>query len=113
DELLRATLGTPLALCLLAEHPTEQSAVQRAPWDDAEPIVLRGRKHLELELAAGEVVERLLADEAHEVSRPRGFLRGGDVPAGEVAAPDVEDLALRAQGLHRLPDPVPRRASVD
>src|SRR4051794_15455319 len=113
QEVLRATFGAPLALALLLEHPAQEAAVQRAPRDDTQPVVLRGGQHLELDLAPGEVVERLLADESGEVSLPRRLLSGGDVPSREVAAAGVEDLALRAQGLHRLPDLLPWRVPVD
>jgi len=41
------------------------------------------------------------------------LIRLHDVPAGEVAAPDVEHLALAHQLLHRLPDLLPRCAAVD
>ena len=61
-----------------------------------------------------EVVEALLARPGPgSVARGRGALRLGDVPAGEVAAADVEHLALLHQLLHRLPDLLPRRVAVD
>src|SRR3954447_1162935 len=113
EELLGATLCPARALALLLEDSAEQAAVQRTPRNDTESVVLRSREHLELDLATGEVVERLLADQSHEVALSCCLLRSGEMPAGEVAAADVEDLALRPQRLHRLPDLVPRRGPVD
>ncbi len=43
----------------------------------------------------------------------RRLLRLRDMPAREVRGSDVEDLALRTQDLHRLPDLVERRVPVD
>src|SRR5690606_37685874 len=59
------------------------------------------------------VVDALLADDAEEAALLRGRVRLDDVPGGEVAAADVEDLALAEQLLHRLPDLLPRRAAID
>ena len=87
--------------------------MQRRPRDDAEAVVERGGQHLELDGAVDQVVDRLLADQAEEVAPRCGLLGLGDVPAGEVRRADVEDLALLAQDLHRLPDLVPRRGPVD
>src|SRR4051794_8424132 len=113
EKVFGATLRPARARALLLEDSAEQAAVQRTPGDDTESVVLRCRQHLELDLATGEVVERLLADEAHEVALSCCLLRSGEMPAGEVAATDVEDLPLRPQRLHRLPDLVPRRRAVD
>ena len=46
-------------------------------------------------------------------ARARDLVRARDVPAGEVARADVEDLPLLHQQLHRLPDLVPPRVAVD
>src|SRR5262249_10813043 len=86
----------------------EQPARERAPRDDADPERPARRDQLELDRPRGEVVEALLGDEPEEVTRRGRRLRHGDVPGREVAAPDVEDLALRHQLLQRLPDLVPR-----
>ena len=56
---------------------------------------------------------RLLAHQAQEVAAGGGRLRLGDVPPGEVRRADVQDLALRPQHLHGLPDFVPAGAAVD
>jgi hypothetical protein len=55
--------------------------------------MLCGRDDLELDVADDQVVQRLLADQAHQVSFGRDGLRISDLPAGEVAAAGVEDLA--------------------
>src|SRR3954447_7375773 len=113
EVLLGAALVAPAALARLLQRPGEQAAVQRAPGDDADPVLLRGRDHLELDLPGEQVVDRLLADQALEVA-PGGRLVGrGDLPAGVVGGADVEHLALRDQRLARLPDLLPRRLQVD
>ncbi len=63
-----AALEPALAVALLAQHAAEQPAVQRRPRDDAEAVVLRGRQHLELDVAGHQVVDRLLADQPGEVA---------------------------------------------
>ena len=42
-----------------------------------------------------------------------GFVGFGDVPAGEVAAADVDHFALLDEHFHRLPDFFPGRLAVD
>ena len=49
----------------------------------------RGRRHVDgepVDVADQQVVERLLADQAHQVSPDSGGLYVGDVPAREVAS---------------------------
>src|SRR5688572_1786404 len=75
--------------------------------------MLRGRNDLELDVADEQVVERLLADQAHEISPGSGGLSVGDVPAGEVATAGVEELAGLHRDLDRLPDLLPRRVPID
>src|SRR5207302_3117582 len=55
----------------------------------------------------------LLGDEAEEMAVTRNLVGLGDVPAGEVGAAHVEDLALAHQLLHALPDLLPGRAARD
>ena len=95
------------------EHAGEQPAPQRAPRDHAHPVVLARREHLELDRPLGEVVDALLGHEPEEMTSLRGLVRLRDIPAGEVAPTDVDDLALLHERLERLPDLVPRRLSVD
>src|SRR5262249_56171040 len=97
----------------LAERTAEQSAPERTPRDHADPVRTARREHLELDGARGEVVQTLLRDQSQEVARRGGGVRLCDVPAGEVAAADVQDLALRHEYLERLPDLVPRRVPID
>ncbi len=87
--------------------------MQRRPRDQAEAVVLGGRDDLQLDGALQQVVDRLLAGETEEVAGLRALLRLGDVPAGEVAGADVDDLALGDQHLHRLPDLLPGSRPVD
>jgi hypothetical protein len=47
------------------------------------------------------------------VARRGDTLRGGDVPAGKIAAADIGHLAFANELLHRLPDLVPRRAPIN
>jgi hypothetical protein len=68
---------------------------------------------LQLDGAGGEVVDALLRHQAHEVAGGGDALCSGDVPAGEVAAAEVDHVAGSNKLLHRLPDLLPRRASVD
>src|SRR5262249_17035045 len=101
------------ALGELAERTAEQSAPERAPRDHADPVRTARREHLELDGARREVVQALLRDQAQEVARRGGGVRLRDVPAGEVAAADVQDLPPRHEQLERLPVLVPRRVPVD
>lgn len=66
-----------------------------------------------VDAAIQQVVDRLLADHSGEVPRTRVTLGRGDVPAREVAAARVQNLALRHGELHRLPNLVPRGVPVD
>ena len=75
--------------------------------------MLRGRDDLQLDVADEQVVERLLADQAHQVSPGSCGLSVGDVPAGEVATPGVKDLARLHRHLDRLPDLLPRCVPID
>src|SRR5205823_1944948 len=70
-------------------------------------------EHLQLDRARAQVVEALLGDEPEEVARRRPGVRLRDLPAGEVAAPHVHDLASGDELLHRLPDLVPGCLPVD
>jgi hypothetical protein len=97
----------------LADRAREQAAVQRRPRDDPDAVLDGGRYDLKLHVAGQQVVDALLADEPEEVAAVRRLLRRGQVPAGEVGRPDVAHLALRHQGLHRLPDLLPRRGTGD
>src|SRR5581483_10361736 len=47
------------------------------------------------------------------MARPRGLLRLREMPAGEVAAADVQHLALLHELLHRLPDLLPGALPID
>ena len=78
----------------VAEHTAEQPARQRAPRDHADAVLAARRQHLELDGAHQQVVVALLADEAERVNTGGGLVGADDVPAGEVAAADVGDLAL-------------------
>ncbi len=98
---------------LLAQDAAEQTSVHRRPRQDADAVVDRGGKYLELDRALHQVVERLLTREAGEVTAVGSFLGLHEMPAREVRRPDVEDLPLLDERLHRLPDLVPRRLSVD
>src|SRR5207244_13400338 len=80
------------------DHATQHAAGERAPRDHAESVHAARGKHFELDGARGEVVEALLAHESEEMASLRGFVRLCDVPAGEVAAPDVHHLALLYEG---------------
>ena len=93
-------------LLMTAEHP----ARERAPRDHAEAVVAARGEHFELDGARREVVEALLAHEAEEVARLRGFVRLRDVPAREVAAADVERPcpARRASPSPATPRPTAR-----
>ena len=79
----------------------------------AESVAAARREHFELDRSRRKVVEALLAHQAEEVALGRGLVRLGDVPAREVAAADVDHLALVDELLHRLPHLVPRCVPVD
>src|SRR5208282_5572102 len=63
--------------------------------------------------AGGETVDALFADEAEEVPMRGDLVGGGDVPGGEIAAADVENLAFADELFHGLPDFVPWRRAFD
>ena len=106
-QVLAPSRGLPL------QHPAEHAAGERAPGDHREAVRAARREHFELHRARREVVEALLAHEAEEVAVLRRLVRLRDVPAREVAAPDIDDLARVDEVLHRLPHLVPRRGTVD
>ena len=87
--------------------------MQRAPRQYPDAVALAGRQDLQLGHPRGEVVQGLLTDQAVRGPAAGCLLSLGDVPAGEVRRPGVDDLALAAQDIHRLPDLVPRRGPVD
>src|SRR5207244_6187759 len=106
-------LARPASLARPRERAREQPARERAPGQETEAVGPAGRDHLELHGSRGEVVEALLGHEAEEVALGGDGVRLRDVPAGEVAAPDVDHLPRRHELLHRLPHLVPRRVAVD
>src|SRR5262249_2579672 len=92
DRLLLAIGGTP-AFGELADRAAEEAPRERAPRDQAEPMRPARRDHLQIDGALREVVEARLRHQPEEMARRGGGARLRDVPAGEVAAPDVEHLA--------------------
>jgi hypothetical protein len=72
-----------------------------------------GGQHLELDGAFHKVIDGLLGHQAEEVPGLGGLLGGGEVPAGEVAAADVEDLAVADEPFGGLPDLLSGCAPVD
>ena len=111
----RAATGTATrrAVRHLANDAAEQSSMQGRPRDHADAVCLGGRKHLELDGALDEVVDRLLAHQPQLPSPRRGLLRLCEMPACEVGGADIDDLALIAEDLHRLPDLIPWSRAVD
>ena len=97
----------------LLQRTSEQAAAQRAVRDESQTEVPQRGDDLQLDGAGGEVVDALLRHQAHEVAGGSDALCGGDLPAGEVAATEVDHLAGSHKLLHRLPDLLPWRASVD
>ena len=112
DQGLDALAGAT-ALGDLAQRPAQQASAERAPRDDADPVRLTRRQHLELDHAGVEVVEALLRHQPQRAPPPGGLVGLHHVPAGEVRAADVQHLALGDQQVHRLPDLVPRGVTVD
>jgi hypothetical protein len=112
DALLRrvvrdATLGGGF------EHTGEQPGVQRAVRDQTDAKAAQRRDQLISTARTARFVQALLRGQAHEVPCRGGALGEGHIPAGEVAAAHVADLALADELLHRLPDLIPRRGPVD
>ena len=75
-------------------------------------VLLCGRDDLQFHVAGQQVVDGLFADQPVVVAAAGGLLGLGDVPAGEVAAARVQDLALLDGDLDRLPDLIPGRVPV-
>ena len=63
-DLVLQVLGGATTLVDLLERSGQQAAGERAPGDQAHPVLLDRRDHLELERALGQVVEGLLGREA-------------------------------------------------
>jgi hypothetical protein len=72
-----------------------------------------GEDHFQLDRARIEVVKALLGYQPHEVARCSDGLGSGDIPSSEIAATDVNHLALLHQEFHRLPDLLPRSVPID
>jgi len=97
----------------LTQNAAEQPAGERAPRNQSKPKCFARRNDFQLDGARVEVVEALLADQPQHLA-PRGDAVGlGNVPGGEVAAADVDDLAFTDELLHRLPDLVPRCIAIN
>ena len=102
------------ALHAAAVPAAEPSAAQRAPRNDAEPFVAAHREDLELGCPAHQVVLGLQADERLPVVRAGNIERLLELPAAEVAGPDVphpsagHQLVQGAQGFFKRGDGVPR-----
>src|SRR5262249_13201571 len=112
-EIVLRVVGRAASLPGRRGAPREDPAAQGAPRDEAHAVSLARGQDLELDRALEKVVEALFGDEPEEPARPRGLVPLHDVPRGEVAAPDIEDLPLLDQYLHRLPDLVPGDLAVD
>src|SRR5262249_34420828 len=97
----------------LGQSARQHAAGERAVRDQAHAEGAAGGDHLELDHARAQAVQALLAPQAEEPALRGDAVRLRNVPAGEVAAADVDHLALAHQLLHRLPDFVPRRAAID
>ena len=87
--------------------------MQWRPRDDAQSVLLRRGNDFQLDGAGEQVVDGLFADQTGVVAPGGGGLRLGDVPAGEVAAARVQDLALLDGHLDGLPDLIPRGVPVN
>src|SRR5579859_2567021 len=72
-----------------------------------------GRNDFQFDHPGIEIIETLLGYQAHEVAGACSTLGGGNIPAGKVAAADIEHLALAYQLLHRLPGFLPGRATLN
>ena len=90
----RGSWASGAAMSNRCSNATEQPAGQRAPRDDADSVVAASRQHFELDRADEQVVVTLFADQPERAASHGPLVGLGDVPAGEVAAADVDDLAL-------------------
>src|SRR5690606_32695199 len=91
----------------------EQAHAYRAPRNEADAEVTQRRDDFQLDRTLREIVKALFGGEPQKIARSSRQLRGGDVPAGEIAGADIGDLAFTDQLLHRLPDFLPGRCPVD
>src|SRR5690606_34064091 len=112
DTLLHVRTCAAARLDLL-QHATQQTTTQRTPGDDAHAIIFAGGDYFQFDGAFIQAVFALLADQPHEVALFGGFVGFGDVPAGEVAAADVQNLAFAVKLFHRLPDFLPGGVAVN
>src|SRR5690606_29890050 len=111
--LLLEFLVTAAAFALLFQRTSEQPAPERAPGNQAEPVIATSRDHLELYLAIVQVIDALLTRQAHQATPLRLLTRSSEIPAGEIARAHVNDLALAYQRFHGLPDFVPGALPID
>ena len=93
-----------------ADLAGEPAPAERAPDDRADLLVERQRHQLPLVVAADQRVVRLVGDVAGQAVLLRDRQRLHQVPAGEVRAADVADLAGAHQVVERAQRP-PRPAS--
>ena len=84
QEILCALRGRAPLVARFAQDAAEQATPQRAPGDDAEPVMLGRGQHLLLDAAVNEVVQTLLTDQTEQLTGPRALLRLRDVPPGVV-----------------------------
>ena len=102
--------GRALVAAVLAGQP---AAAQRAPRQQPEPGVERGRHDLPLDLAHEQAVLRLQGDRRGQ-AQLAGQVDGlGQLPAGEVGQPVVADLAGPDEAVERAQGLLQRRQRVE
>ena len=106
----RLVCGQRLAAADLAGQP---APAQRAPDDRADLLVERQRHQLPFVVAADQRVVRLMGDIAGQAVFLRDRQRLHQVPAGEVRAADVADLAGAHQVVQRAEHFLDRRRRVE
>jgi len=91
----------------------QRAAHQRAPRDQPQAVFAAGWDDFQFDHALADVVQALFRHQAEEVARAGSLHRLGNIPPGEIAAADVDDLALLDEYFHGLPDLLPRCFAVD
>ena len=87
-----------LVTTVARELSREETAGQRTPDEQTEPLILEQRNHLAFQLAAGQRVKRLRAPKPFESLFARNRKRLHQLPRREIRAADVANLA----GVHQI-----------
>ena len=103
----------PPAFVHFLQCAAQNATLERTPRNEAESIRLARRNDFQLNGPVDEIVQALLAHEAHEVPRLGNFIRLRNMKTSEVGRTHVGDFPLGYERFHSLPHFLPWGVSVD